>query len=254
MLVTGSVEIEPDGRTSRVSIDKPEALGVGVVNMIEKQSRDWKFEPIVVDGRARPARAAMTLRMVAKKLDADRYSVEIRSASFGSDESQPGHSVEVLTLPPPRYPREAVESRVTGTVYLLVRIGRDGKVLDAIAEQTNLRIVSYDNDMIRFRRVLEKSSLSAARNWTFKPPTQGESAEQPSWFVRVPVDFTLSGGRVASYGEWDAYIPGPHSPAPWVSAKDLMAGGADAIANGGLYQLGSGLRLLTPLGPLGPPG
>ena len=67
------------------------------------------------------------------------------------------------------------------------------------------------------------------------------------WSVRVPVDYTIDDFELPGYGEWDSYIPGPQQTAWWV--EEDAASGGDSYVSGGVYPVGSGLKLLTPLVP-----
>ncbi len=255
MLVTGHVVIEPDGSTARVDIDRPEALPKEIVGFVTESAREWKFKPVEQGGKIVRARAPMTVRVVAKKADGNRYAVEIRSASFGDDRDgdqsrSDGTTVQAAAMPPPNYPQSAVENGVFGTVFVVLRIDREGKVVDAIAEQTNLKVAARENDMRKFRRTLEQSSLAAARKWRFTAPTVGEQAKENLWSVRVAVAYGFDDPVKDPYGRWETYIPGPRSAIPWekASASPTVAGSMDALMNGQLQQLGVGPQLLTPLG------
>jgi TonB family protein len=243
MVVTGSIDIEADGSVGGYRIDRAEEIPGGVQDMIARFAPGWRFDPVLVDGRPVKARAQMNLRLVARKIDKDSYQVSLRSATFGQD--APGESVGSLKLGPPRYPREAIRAGATGTVYLAVKVGRDGHVIDAVAEQVNLTFISSENAMTRWRGVFAKSALAAAKGWTFQPPTAGDSAGDPWWVVRVPVTYSLE-RTTDSYGRWQAYVPGPRQSLPW--RGDALAGGNDALPADGVFQAGRELRLRTPLG------
>jgi hypothetical protein len=250
LLVEGEVDIELDGSVSKVVFDREEKLPEGVVKFVRDSARQWKFEPVVVDGKAVQARAPMSVRVVAKKLDDGQYRIEIRSASFerGYDEKSPG-SVASIKMDPPRYPENAYRAGASGTVYLILKVGRDGSVQDAVAEQVNLRVVAPEADMRMFRKIFATSALVAAQKWTFRPPTEGENAADPYWTVRVPVFYSLDPqSREVSYGRWLSYVPGPRERAPWVTDKDRAGFSPDALVEGGVYMANEkGPRLLTPL-------
>lgn len=245
MLVTGTIDIERDGHVGKYEVDQAAKLPPAATGLIAKAVPAWKFQPIVVDGKAVRARTRMSVRIVAKSVDEGRYEVRVASASFGED-GNPGEFVSSKDLKPPRYPEVAALSGVRGTVYVVVRIGRDGRVEDAIAEQVNLKVVDSETGMTRWRNSLAKSAVLGARKWTFSPPTQGEEAGKPFWLARVPVDFLLHDEKPVQYGQWEAYIPGPRQSTPWPGAMDASLG-ADAVAAGGMHPIGSGPKLLTSL-------
>ncbi|MDR7135575.1 TonB family protein [Lysobacter niastensis] len=245
MLVTGAIVIEPDGHVGSYQVDQAEKLPPAATGWMAKAVSAWKFQPIVIDGKAVRARTRMSVRIVAKSQGDGRYEVRLASASFGED-GAPGEFVSSKELKPPSYPQVAAMSGVRGTVYVVVRIGRDGRVEDAIAEQVNLKVVDSEAGMTRWRNSLAKAAVLGARKWTFNPPTQGEEVDKPFWLARVPVDFYLNDEKPASYGQWEAYIPGPRQSTPWMGAMDASLG-ADAVAGGGMHPIGAGPKLLTPL-------
>jgi hypothetical protein len=247
MLVTGKIQVDTSGKVSGYSLDQKEKLPPAVVSMVGKAVPNWEFEPVLIDGKAANVRTDMSIRLVAKKIDADNYSVAIRSAGFGNSSGKPEERIRSVSMAPPDYPESAGRAGVTGTVYLLLRAGRDGKVIDAFAEQVNLKVVADENSMAKWRRLLGDTSIRQARRWTFSPPTEGDAAKHDFWVVRVPVVFSFEDPRSvkAAYGLWEAYIPGPRQANPWEKHEEGTAFSPDTLAPGGAYLAGSGLRLLT---------
>ncbi|WP_049622225.1 energy transducer TonB [Frateuria defendens] len=247
MLVTGSIVVAPDGSVQSYALDQPEKLPPAVVELVGKSAPQWRFRPVQVDGRPATAKAAMSLRVVADQLGGDRYTVSIRDTRFGQD--APGERPALQDRRAPAYPREAVMARVSGTVYLLLRVGRDGRVEDEAAEQVNLGAVASDNELAHWRQVLAQAALGAARGWHFEPPTAGPRAGAKEWVVRVPVAFRLRerGAGLPGYGQWEAYVPGPREPVPWLHQKPVAGG--DALPDGGVYLVGGDLQLAAPPHP-----
>lgn len=246
MVVTGSIEVEPDGSVSGYTLDQPDKLPQGVVDLAAKAVPAWRFEPVLVDGRPVAAKAKMSLRVFARKLGPERYEVGIRSANFG-DEGAPGESVNPRLLEPPKFPPEMAFRGISATAYVVVRIGRDGHVEDVIAEQVNLKISGSPKQAAWRRDVFAKAALATARKWTFNPPTKGEASGKDHWEVRVPVQFLMQGDEVA-YGQWDAYFPGPRQTIPWEEPELSAAFTPDAVGDSGVYSMRQSLHLLTPLG------
>jgi len=248
MLVEGTIEITAQGTVKSMGIDRQEKLPEGIVTFVQDQVARWTFEPVLVDGTPTPARSAMALRLVARRLDDKRMTVGIRNASFNGEAPEPGAAVDSISMKPPRYPSQAVRSGVAGTVYLVLKIGREGRVEDVVVEQVNLRVVASDKEMTRYRALLADATLKAAREWTFQAPTIGELADDEFWSVRVPTDYTFDRSRGDGYGQWQAYVPGPRETVPW-KTDEYPASSPDALADGGVYTAGAaqGPRLLTPL-------
>lgn len=255
MLVTGYIYIEPNGSVGRLELDQPEKLPPAVTNLIQRAGPEWQFDPVMVDGVARRAKARMSLRVVAKKLEEDNYQISLRGAYFGEEAMTPEERAALgektalrrNQLKPPTYPMLAAQMGARGTVYVLLKIGRDGKVDAAAAEQINLQTVGREQQMEYMRNLLSRSALAAAKGWTFHPPTEGPEAGEPHWLVRVPVDYSMHGDKLPGYGEWEAYVPGPRQTVPWHTSELRPGETPDAMIAGGIYPVGQGLRLRTPL-------
>lgn len=253
MLVTGVVMIEPDGSVGELKLDQPDKLPPGVLGLLDQAGKAWRFEPHTVDGVASKAKARMSLRVVAKKLESGDYSVELRSAYFGRAAMSPEErianegtaTVRSESLRPPQYPEGAMYAGARGIVYLIVKIGPDGRAQETAVEQVNLQVVAREDQMAQFRDQFGKAALRAAKLWKFQVPTTGPMADDSAWVVRVPVSYQMPGYKVPGYGEWEVYVPGPRKQVPWAEDKDAVD--PDAMMAGGLYPAGQGMRLLTPL-------
>ncbi|MBB6246801.1 energy transducer TonB [Rhodanobacter sp. A1T4] len=252
MLVTGSIVVAPDGSVRSYVIDHPEKLPSVVVGLIEKNEKTWRFEPTLLDSQPVAAKANMSLRIVAKPVDKENYAISIAGAEFDQDNDKPGESISYKRRILPLYPRDAASARVTGTVYMLVLVDRQGQVENASIEVVNMTVVASDTELNAWRRVLGNAALSAVKHWTFNVPTTGMEAHKDHWLGLVPVNFYLNGSGVdhdAKYGTWITYVPGPKQEVPWLDNINMKAAteSADAIADGALYQVGSGLQLTTSL-------
>jgi hypothetical protein len=248
MLLTGKIVVAPDGTVRSYVVDKAEKLPPAVTGMIANNVPKWKFEPTLLDGKPVAAEADMSFRVVAKPVGDQRFSIGISGAEFG--QGKPGESISSKTQVRPFYPSEAAHSGVSGTVYLLLRVGRRGQVVDAVAEQVNMTVLGSDAELERWRQVLANSALRAAKRWTFNPPTSGKEVDAKYWLARVPIDFSLRGPgmpRGERYGQWQEYVPGPRQPVPWLDNKQMASTSADALPDGDIQQVDQGLRLTSPL-------
>lgn len=248
MVVTGHVDIEADGTVSAHHINNRGKLPDFVVALVDGAAPGWRFEPLLVDGEPVPARARMNLRVVARPVG-DQYQVSIANGSFGeySDTATDQVTRREDGMRAPRYPEDMLRSGVAGTVYLVLKVGRDGSVEDVVAERVNLRAYAREREMERWRRAFAQRSVYTAREWKFNPPTTGPRADAGFWVIRVPVEFEIDGNAVTA-GTWETYVPGPLQPAPdWL--KDATRSPAsDAMTAGGVQMVGNERRLLTPLG------
>lgn len=258
MLVTGTVQIDTAGKVVGHSLDEQEKLPPGVVAVIDKAVPGWTFEPVQIDGHAANVSARMSVRVIAKRTEGDNYFVTLRSASFGdaaekfpqrksaprNDGNKNAEKVCKTGLTPPAYPMQAAQHGVASNVYLLLKVGQDGKVLDAIAEQVNLKVVTDEANMKRWRGVFANTALHQAAQWCLEPPTDPEVAQAGFFVARVPVLFTFEDTK---YGHWEAYVPGPRQANPWDKKDEGPSFSPDTLAPGTAYAVGSGLKLLTDL-------
>lgn len=248
MLVKGKIVIGTDGTVQSHEFDPARQLTPPLAAFISKVVAQWRFEPVMVDGKVVRARVPMSLRLVANRADDGTYSVRIASTHFGSEQALVAtDTVQKIDMKPPSYPGGMLKLGGTGTVYLLVQVGRDGKVMNVDAEQVNLRVVASEGLMEQMRKILADSSIRAARRWTFTPPTTGKEAGKDDWLVRVPVNYVVDGENKPKPGEWETYIPGPRNMnMPWAREQLKLAGNPDALPGDGLYPLQEGAKLLTP--------
>jgi hypothetical protein len=248
MLVTGWIEVAPDGGVYNYSIDHSERIPPPVVDLIKKAVPGWKFhflEPVSAVQRAR-----MNVRIVAKPVDGEHDSIAISGANFGDGNATATDQVTFKDRQQPKYPREALDARVGGTVFLLMRVGRSGQIDDVAVEQVNLGAYGRESQMRHFRSVLGDAALEAAKKWTFNLPTTGKHVLDSHWDVRVPVNFDLRPAGLPmeeTYGKWEPYIPGPRESVPWHQA-DAKRIPSDAIPTGSITSTDQSLQLSTALG------
>jgi hypothetical protein len=243
MQVSGEVEVDARGKLVRYELDQREKVPEAVQKFLDRKIAEWQFEPTVPDGQAMAIRNRVGMLIVAKRIEGSDFQIELRGIAFHRP-GEPGTTVESVSTTPPVYPRAAAMAGAAGTVYLVLKIGRDGNVADVMAEQVNLRMIATERTMDRWRAVLAENAVANARQWTFRPPQHGDLADDDSWTIRMPVAYTI-GDTEVPYGRWEGYIPGPRQRAPWAAADDIAP---DALAAGGLYQAGGSrsLHLLPP--------
>lgn len=248
MVITGLVDITPDGHVGSYQLDQPDKIPPVVVGLVKSNMPNWRFDLTQRVG----TRAKVSLRVVARPVDDRHDSVSIAGANFSPDDASANESISYKTNPTPEYPRTSLVARVSGDVYVRVRIARDGKVLDLVATQVNLAVRGEEYELEPYRRDLAAAATRAIKRYTFNIPTTGPEAGNPSWEGIIPVRFYIDHGngsrRPPSYGQWSVYVPGPTNAVPWIKPGELLAGSADAIpAGGSLWQSHPGIRLVTPL-------
>lgn len=241
MLVTGRIAVNPDGSVYGYTLDHKDALPAAVVRLVAETVQAWKFTPVRVQGKPVLAKALMSLRIVAHQDKPKHFVASVSAAAFGDAAAEsngkcpPGECLTYRDRGVPRYPLRLVEAGVSGTVYLVVEVNRQGQVAYAAVRQVDLRRLADATQLKRWRQALGQASLQAAQHWTFNVPTVGKGADCQQWFVQVPVNFELTIGappsRAARYGHWDAYVPGPVNPIPWYPhlAGLVASSGGDAV-------------------------
>ncbi|UEX17923.1 energy transducer TonB [Stenotrophomonas sp. SI-NJAU-1] len=253
MTLSGVIDIGGEGQVEGFQLDRREKIDAGIADFVDKAVRGWRFEPVLVNGAPVQARTAVRLRLMADNAAEGTMRVRLVDASFSKVGGEREVSTDRVTsngLRGPDYPPQAVTMQGEGTVMLMVKVGRDGRVADVIAEQTNLTVIGTARAMNQLRDILAKASVNSAKRWTFNPPTTGEDKDRDFWTVRVPVRFAFQDSR-ERYGRWTAYIPGPRQQAPWKTGEETQVAGTDLLPEGGVYMVGraqEGPRLLTPLG------
>lgn len=252
MLVTGTVHIAPNGNVTSYSLDKAAKLPDGVKKVVAKTVPSWTFKPILVEGKRMAGVSRMYLRLVAKPLSDDKYAVSIRGARFGKPGSRHGVAYGNEHRPHPNYPMVARRDYMGGSVFLVARVNRQGKVAKVAVEQVNLDRFSTPTEMKRCRQAFTRASERAVKDWTFRPPTKGPKVAADHWDVRIPIAFRLARfgthrARASTYGKWQVYAPGPHTKVAWLDDDQGPAGSADAMPNGALATVGQSRHLLTPL-------
>ena len=249
MRVTGTLHIETDGRVSDVLVDKPDQVPEGVLRFVRQSAAAWQFEPVQIDGQTHAVKSPMSIRLVARQLDDGGYELAIRSVHFGDNGNTSG--LEKKKMKPPQYPEKAWRAGAFGTVFLLLKINREGTVEDVVAEQVNLGFADRERVMQDFRQLFAQNAVAAARKWTYVTPSEGEQAQQPYWVVRVPIEYSLrtqTDDQRDDYGKWRAYVPGPRQTPQWREVTDAPGFSPDALGNG-IFLAGTntGPKLLTPL-------
>jgi hypothetical protein len=255
MLVTGTIVVTQDGSVNSYTLDQQNKLPPTVVNAIAQSLSHWKFALDVSDfqeymrlSQAKLLKAKMNLRLLAVPIDDKNYAVSIADASFGDD--TPGEYVSVKKQVRPDYPAKSLRDRVSGKVYVQVRIDRSGHVADLVAYQVDLRNIAPEHDMAIWRRDLANAAVKAIRQWTFNAPTVGGKVDAEYWYANVPVDFQVCelGSRCKDeYGKWLGYLPGQKLPIPWMDSSKAAPGNTDAIPSDVAFQPDQRLKLVTSL-------
>ncbi|WP_367347182.1 energy transducer TonB [Stenotrophomonas bentonitica] len=251
MVLGGQINIGAEGQVEAFALDQREKIPADVADFVERSVLTWRFAPVMRDGQPVRARTVVSIRLSAKAGPDGNDMVTLEGATFGGYDRNRTDEVTWIKLQPPVYPAYALEMGGQGDVIVIVKVGRDGQVLDAVAEQVNLRVLTDERRMQKLRDTFARQTVNTAKRWTFRAPTTGDAKDAPFWTIRVPVDYAFNdSGKQAGYGKWKVYIPGPRTPASWRTDEQRASDTYGPLASGGIYMadVNNGPRLLTPLG------
>lgn len=208
MLVKGAIDIRADGSVDHYSIENSEKILPGIASLIGRQVPRWKFEQVLADGKATSTHTSVVWMIVAKPNVKGDYTIHIQSAGFSGAGGAAKSRISVRERKPPvLYPASALRMGMSGDVYLVLKIGPDGKVIDAIVQKVNLTASANDTQMAKARKAFGETALEAVRNWTFNVPTQGKHANQPYWSGMLPIVYSFDpSDSVQHYGEWRPFL------------------------------------------------
>ncbi|MCU0244899.1 MAG: energy transducer TonB [Acidobacteria bacterium] len=128
--------------------------------------KQWKYEPMVIDGKPRPVVFTVTIRFALDEGSAKTALAKFAAGAVRAEgDIQPPKAVKEVM---PVYPEAARSSGVQGTVILGVKIDGTGRVVDAV--------------VLRSVPLLDQAAIDAIRQWEFEPFVQDGKA--------VPLVFT----------------------------------------------------------------
>ena len=192
----GSLELNPDRTSPRrcegcsgrleLAVQFGHAQGALDVQLVFPERVAFFSTPDGFSGSAffdslAPAIIEVARRLLAADSTMARYALP--PASWGGAQS-PGLArlaptretmPEAVKRVAPRYPEDARNARIQGTVMVQALVGRDGEVKE-----------------VRIREsipMLDEAALDAVRKWRFKPATA--DGEPRAVWVSIPVKFTL---------------------------------------------------------------
>lgn len=233
--VNGEIGIDPTGAVFDYRIDTE--LTPEVKSLVERSVRQWKFEPVLRDGKATHAKARVHLTLSAREVTKG-FQLQVEDVRFS------GYR-DAVSMKPPRYPKQAAINGVGGDVLVAVRVDASGKVIDAVAVQTSWpykKVVA--NAAEKWGALLETASVEAARDWTFEP-VDTALHEQGDTTLIVPISYRMNVDRPPREG-WHYESAGPVRPIPWL-APSRQAFDASGLKDGEVLALDYSVKLKTPV-------
>lgn len=98
-------------------------------------------------------------------------------ASAASGKAEQTTLSDAGRMPPPSYPRDAVDNGITGKVVLRIAVDAEGRATDVVVTEAHPK------------GVFEAVSIAAARQWRFTPAMK--DGKPVAGFIRVPISFDM---------------------------------------------------------------
>ncbi len=209
----GEVQIAPDGHVSDYRIKND--LTASVAALVRENVLAWRFDPILVDGKAVVAKTAMHLQLHAEPAvdKPDEFVVRVMSINFGA----PRRSNDGK---PPQYPKAAAAARLGAKVVLSARLDDNGKVIEAVPYQTSLNAhTRNEKEAEKWRRLFEKASIAASKTWRYEL-SEIVAEQRVGNNVMIPIIYSIRSSAATSSSRWSGFVPGPIHPAPWSMPDD----------------------------------
>jgi hypothetical protein len=235
MNADGEIQVATDGTVSDYRLHSE--LPPMVAELVDKDVRGWRFEPVLVEGKPVVAKTAMHLALKAEPAgDHDSYRIKIVNVIFGAPRQND-------RIKQPHYPKQAVSAHLGAKVLLAMRLDENGRVTDVQPYQTSLDArANSENDAERWRKMFEEASVTAAHSWTYDL-SETLNGKTIGTNVIVPVVFSLLNGSAPQPGRWKAYVPGPVHPAPWMTDRALADRDLSSLPDGQSIPLDSRFHL-----------
>lgn len=197
MLLEGEIQVSSHGEVTNYHIKDADKVPPAALDFVNASVESWAFEPPMMDGQSVALLNKMRVLVVAQEQVDGSFVLRIQSAAFSpANDVDTGYEVATVDMTAPRYPKDAARVGAGARVFLVLKIGRDGRVEDVFAEQIN--IITSSMTMSTDRNLygaFERASVETARGWKFTPPHRGEQAEADYWTLRVQSPTSLGASR-----------------------------------------------------------
>ncbi len=254
MHVDGQILIDTDGRVE--SFEVATKIASPLEAALLKLVKQWRFNPVLVNGVARRAGAKMRVVLAAAR-EGEGYRVHIDNVVFPGDAesdkefgpSRVGHPEHITgrSLEYPLYPIVLQMHGIEGTVLLAILIGPDGKVEQVKPMQSMLfDLRGSDKALRKAIGLMEASARATARRWTFNMPASKRGGTPSERTVCVPVEYVM-GAQVAP-GQWRDVVRVPQREVEWLPPSDTAQGvGVADVASGEVIPLTGSMSLAIPV-------
>ena len=222
MRVDGELAIDTQGQVLDYRIDTK--LQPELQQLIAKAVPSWLFWPVVIDGKPVAAKTNMRITLAARPVDTG-YAIKVDNVTFRTESASPPDprlykdtvSITSKSMKPPGYPKGLQQAGAEGMVLLYLKINLDGKVDQVTAAQSSLfNIKGSAKTMETGLALLEASTVTAAKRWTFQVDPKGKAVTDEDLTISVPVLYLLAKKNINAAGLWRQEVRGPMHRAPWL--------------------------------------
>lgn len=235
--VDGTVVIAPDGSVKAYHREPDAELPASVATSLDALVRGWRFEPVVIDGRAVEASTRMRVTLAARAQGKDGYAVGIDNVTFPPNPK----AIDVGPLQPTvsmrgnghgiHLPGALAGAGIDMDLLVHLRIGADGRVVDAMVSQTSfLNATGGARQFGKVAKQVEDAVLRASRRWRFDVSwPQGASPTGPTYDGAMPVSIRFDNPKVDAVNVWNTEVRSAKRIPSWVRAEDgdRLAGVSD---------------------------
>jgi hypothetical protein len=239
------VELDVDGAltiNARGDVEKYEVTSVlpaDIKRVVTSAVDQWRFEPVVRDGKPVQAKVQMFLFLTGVP-EQGGYRLRVERVQFG-------FARRLVKAPGvvDAYPRSALRSGVGAEILVAVRIDADGNVLDSALLRSRLVPAKRDERLnLQWRTEFEQGVAKALRNAKFDPadPARGDA---PVVSMVFPLQFRPQSGRrhALLWTQADAAVTGTGAPA-WLGGE-LKEDALDRLQEGQNFAVDGAPKLAT---------
>lgn len=201
--VDADIVIAQDGSVREIDVGKDVAPGVAA--LVEKAVKQWRFEPVVRNGKPVMAKTGLTMDLAATKVGAG-YSLRIQRVVFVSSRAKP------LKYVVPGMPRTAMGSGMNFDVLAAMRVDPQGNVVEAALLSLQVRGGRREPKHLREDFAVEVER--ALKHSKFRPADVAAGERGDDTFY-LPLDYRNALGRGASLTIAERF--GDATPVPWLT-------------------------------------
>jgi TonB family protein len=130
--------------------------------------KQWKYEPMLIDGKPRKVVFTVTVRFMLKEGDKAKTVEKFAAGAVKAEgDIEPPKLIKEVQ---PVYPEVARQARVQGVVILSVKSDEEGKIVDAM--------------VLRSIPLLDQAAIDAVKQWVYEPYVKDGKP--------VPIVFTVT--------------------------------------------------------------